>query len=290
MCQQLSWSHSALRARLSSSDDWILKACRTLCRASGRNLAPPPTPTDFRRYVLRGIWWLFASTNDLITWALATLNAIDESDCKVLEEIPNIISNHAVILNPSVRERSYGFGWTRIQLPGVVGIIGGNFRLWSIKDQPKLGNKNLLMLYHQGSTVGYYTHIALFPDTKSAVIALSSSIALSDPTDWMLRAKIQALFDFEDGQDYVKLVVEANSRQIAQYATLARQVSLKRESCADPVKSIPLEAFVGRYSPIRTKGTEVFVGGHSRNQLEAGDSLRHKETDLYTRNITYLPP
>jgi len=222
--------------------------------------------------------------------ALATLNAIDESDCKVLEEIPNIISKHAAILNPSVRERSYGFGWTRIQLPGVVGIIGGNFPLWSIKDQPILGNKNLLMLYHQGSIVGYYTHIALFPDTKSAVIALSSSIALSDPTDWMLRAKIQALFDFEDGQDYVKLVVEAHSRQIAQYATLARQVSLKLESCADPVKSIPLEAFVGRYSPIRTKGTEVFVGGHSRNQLEAGDSLRHKETDLYTRNITYLPP
>ena len=191
---------------------------------------------------------LFATVDDLIAWASATLNAIDGSDCEVLKEMPNIINSHTAILNRSFLERSYGFGWARTQLPGAVGVIGDNFSLWSLEDRPLLRDKDhpLLMLYHQGSTVGYYAHIALFLDITSAVVVLSNSIALSDAPDWISRSTVQTLFDLEDGQGYAELAAEANSRQIAQYTTLARKISLKRESYADPAKSTPLKSFVGR--------------------------------------------
>ncbi|KAK0646949.1 beta-lactamase/transpeptidase-like protein [Cercophora newfieldiana] len=232
---------------------------------------------------------LFSTVNDLITWATATLDAIDGEESGVLKEIPNIISNHAAIMNPSIRERSYGFGWARTQLPGSVGVIGDNFSLWSLKDQPALGDKDhpLLMLYHQGSTVGYYAHIALFPDTKSAVVVLSNSIALTDAPDWISRATIQTLFDLKDGHDYALLAAEANSRQMAEYDTLARQIAKKRESCSDAVKPPPLEALVGRYaSKSKPFFIDILLGSP-----ESGDKtleLRFQGLQIESYELRYL--
>ncbi|KAK4213444.1 beta-lactamase/transpeptidase-like protein [Rhypophila decipiens] len=188
---------------------------------------------------------LFSTRNDLLNWALATLEAINEtssgsakaSSSTVLKQMPYIMSNHAAVLNPSMRERSCGLGWVRTQLPGAAGVIGDNFPLWTtVGDQPILGDKDhpLLMIYHQGSTVGYYSHIALFPDTNSAVVILTNSIALSDAPDWISRVIIQAMFGLRDGgHDYVRLAREANSRQIAEFQTVADQISAKRlQSCS----------------------------------------------------------
>ncbi|KAK5653464.1 hypothetical protein OQA88_8950 [Cercophora sp. LCS_1] len=192
---------------------------------------------------------LFSSTADVMKWAMATLDAIDGSGAKVLSGMPNMISSHAAILNPSLRERSYGLGWVRTQLPGVVGVVGDNIGLWNMEDQPVLGQKNkpIFMLYHQGSTVGYYSHIALFPETKSAVVVLTNSIALSDAPDWISRAIIQTLFELEDGNDYVQLAAQANSKQIAEYDTLASGIALRRKPfIANQVP--PIESFVGKYT------------------------------------------
>ncbi|KAM7195510.1 protein flp [Rhypophila sp. PSN 637] len=198
---------------------------------------------------------LFSTSNDLLNWALATLEAINETSSgsakassTVLKQMPYIMSNHAAVLNPSMRERSYGLGWVRTQLPGAVGVIGDNFPLWTVKDQPILGDKDhpLLMIYHQGSTVGYYSHIALFPDTNSAVVVLTNSIALSDAPDWISRAIIQAMFGLRDGHDYVRLARQANFRQRAEFQTVADQISAKRQPCSSTPPN--LGAFVGRYT------------------------------------------
>ncbi|KAM7211349.1 Beta-lactamase/transpeptidase-like protein [Rhypophila decipiens] len=202
---------------------------------------------------------LFSTSNDLLNWALATLEAINEtssgsakaSSSTVLKQMPYIMSNHAAVLNPSMRERSYGLGWVRTQLPGAVGVIGDNFPLWTVEDQPILGDKDhpLLMIYHQGSTVGYYAHIALFPDTNSAVVVLTNSIALSDAPDWISRAIIQAMFGLRDGgHDYVRLARQANFRQIAEFQTVADQISAKRLQSCSSAPPPNLGAFVGRYT------------------------------------------
>ncbi|KAF7552640.1 hypothetical protein G7Z17_g4165 [Cylindrodendrum hubeiense] len=195
---------------------------------------------------------LYSSLNDMMSWSNTMLQAIqDESyphDC-IIREVQSIISNHIAIENPSLRERSYGYGWLRTQLPGVIGLIGDNSDLWDIKDSPVLGTKDqpLLMLYHQGSTVGYYSFIALFPDTNSAVVVLTNSIGISDAADWISRAVIQALFELKDGQDYVALAKEANRRTIAKYELLSLEISAFRESCTQAPPT-DLNPYFGTYT------------------------------------------
>lgn len=156
------------------------------------------------------------------------------------------MSNHIAIENPSLRERSSGYGWIRTQLPGAVGLIGDNSGLWDIEDSPVLGTPDqpLLMIYHQGSTIGYYTFIALFPDSNSAVVVLTNSIAISDAADWIGRVIIQALFDLKDNHNYAKLAREANKRVVKGYEDMNK----KRDKLKNMIRAIPdLTPFTGRY-------------------------------------------
>ncbi|KAH7137374.1 beta-lactamase/transpeptidase-like protein [Dactylonectria estremocensis] len=195
---------------------------------------------------------LYSSLNDMISWSITMLDAIQDdspSPDGIVKEVQSIISSHIAIENPSLRERSYGYGWLRTQLPGPVGLIGGNADLWTIKESPILGTKDrpVLMLYHQGSTVGYYSFIALFPDTNSSVVVLTNSIGISDAADWISRVIIQALFELKDGQDYVSLAKEANRLTIADYELLSLEISALRENCTvkRPAK---LESYTGTYA------------------------------------------
>lgn len=198
---------------------------------------------------------IYSSLDDLMIWALATLQSIgsardsNPSHESALKEIPYIMSNHAAISNPSITERSYGLGWVRTQLPGAVGLIGDNAELWTAQEMPALGSKDqpCFMLYHQGSTIGYYTFLALFPDTDSAVVVLTNSIALSDAADWISRTMIQALFNFNEDHDYVELTKEANERVLDQFQHLTKEIEKMRMPW--PVlQGIRVGDFVGKYA------------------------------------------
>ncbi|KAM5343509.1 hypothetical protein ACJ41O_012046 [Fusarium nematophilum] len=206
---------------------------------------------------------LYSSLNDVTAWCKAMLEAIRSGHHPVIKDVESIVSNHVPIANPSLRERSYGYGWVRTQLPGVVGVIGDNVDLFGgIQDHPVLGSNGQprLMLYHQGSTVGYYTFVALFPETDSAVIVLINSIALSDAADWIARVMISALFDLQDGQDYIALVKKANDMALGEYDKLAKTVNATRAPCATEV--LPkLDFFVGRYK-IRHKPFYIDILPH----------------------------
>ncbi|UKZ61584.1 uncharacterized protein TrAtP1_002843 [Trichoderma atroviride] len=171
-------------------------------------------------------------------------------DYSVLKQVPGILSSHIAIKSPSLRERSYGYGWIRTQLPGVVGLVRDNAGLWDMKDSPVLGTPDqlLLMIYHQGSTVGYYTFIALFPGSKSAIAVLTNSIAVSDAADWIDRIFIRALFDLRDNNDYVKLAEEGNKRVIKSYQDRINAGDELREKHDGGQQISRLEAYVGRYN------------------------------------------
>ncbi|KAH7133738.1 beta-lactamase/transpeptidase-like protein [Dactylonectria macrodidyma] len=195
---------------------------------------------------------LYSSLNDMITWSITMLDAIQDdapSQDDIVKEVQSIISSHIAIENPSLRERSYGYGWLRTQLPGPVGLIGGNADLWPIKESPILGTKDrpVLMLYHQGSTVGYYSFIALFPDTNSSVVVLTNSIGVSDAADWISRVIIQALFELNDGQDYVSLAKEANDLTIKDYEKLSDKIVAMRENCTEELLPVELKSYTGTY-------------------------------------------
>lgn len=217
---------------------------------------------------------IYSNLDDMLKWSKAMLSAAQDTpgtDDSVLKQVPEILSNHIAIKNPSLRERSYGYGWIRTQLPGVVGLVGDNAGLWDMEDSPILGtgDQPLLMIYHQGSTVGYYTFIALFPDSNSAVVVLTNSIAISDAADWIGRVFIQALFDLRDNHDYINLAEEANRRAIKNHEDMINaRDELKQKHGSD--QQIPsLGAYVGRYNnPNKPFHINILLSDKSNSELE----------------------
>jgi hypothetical protein len=191
----------------------------------------------------------YSTVNDLLRWTKATLVASQNTEGSVnavLKQIPQILSNHVAMENPSLLERSYGFGWARAQLPGVVGLLGGNSKLWDMSEQPVLGvgNRSRLMIYHQGGGPGCSSFLAIFPETQSAVVVLMNTAAVSDAADWIARVLIEGLFNFANPTDYTKLAEKGRRRRLEQLTTVHEKLADERVQGAPPV---PLECYVGKY-------------------------------------------
>ncbi|KAJ5561497.1 Peptidase S12 Pab87-related C-terminal [Penicillium sp. DV-2018c] len=191
----------------------------------------------------------YSTVNDLLKLARATLAASQNTEGSVnavLKQIPQILSNHVAMKNPSLLERSYGFGWARAQLPGVVGLLGGNSTLWDISELPVLGagNQSRLMIYQQGGGPSYSSFLAMFPETQSAVAVLMNTTAVSDAADWTARVLIEGLFDFAKPTDFTKLAEEGRRRRLDRFNKVHDKLGEERAQGAAPV---PLECYVGKY-------------------------------------------
>ncbi|KAJ5861753.1 uncharacterized protein N7529_009063 [Penicillium soppii] len=199
--------------------------------------------------IFQGSCGAYSSVNDLLIWAKATLAAsesIQIDAASTLKQIPHIVSNQIAIANPSLLERSYGFGWARTQLPGRVGLTGDNKDLWDISEQPVLGagSQSRLMIYHQGGDAGYSSFHAIFPETKSAVVVLTNTTSVSDAADWIGRTLIDGLFNFSNPVDHVSLAAQARIRRIEQFRALQETLTKERNNGTTP---LPLGCYVGKY-------------------------------------------
>ena len=103
-----------------------------------------------------------------------------------LKQVNHIESAKIPMGDPIFRETSYGFGWARVQLPGPMGDMGCNPLLMP-QDMPVVGKgaPSTLMCYHQGSLPGALAAVNLVPETESAIVVSSNSLALNDAPDWV---------------------------------------------------------------------------------------------------------
>ncbi|KAI4869675.1 beta-lactamase/transpeptidase-like protein [Hypoxylon rubiginosum] len=193
---------------------------------------------------------IYSSVNDMLIWAsnmLQSARGSNGASPPLVKGADFILSNHIAVFNPSLAERSYGFGWTRAQLPGVV--VGENLFLWPLDESPVLGSRadKTLMAYHYGSTVGYQSFIALLPETDSAVVVLTNSMGTSHAADWIARTMIQALLGIDDGNNYVELAREASRRNVQGYDEMFDDLNEMRAACPTSKRRDPA-AFLGNYS------------------------------------------
>ncbi|KXG46504.1 Beta-lactamase-related protein [Penicillium griseofulvum] len=205
---------------------------------------------NFADTLFEGYRGAYSTMNDLLIWAKETLTAsqnTEPSASTILKQIPQILSNHIAMENPSLLERSYGFGWARAQLPGIVGLLGGNSGLWKMSEHPVFGagNQSRLMIYHQGGGPGYSSFIAIFPETQSAVVVLMNTTTTSDAADWIARLLIEGLFDFSTRTDYVRLAAEGRSRALERFDTLHNRLADEKIQGTSP---LPLECYIGKYN------------------------------------------
>ncbi|KAF5249511.1 hypothetical protein FANTH_5204 [Fusarium anthophilum] len=84
----------------------------------------------------------------------------------------------------ALRERSYGMGWARTQLPNQISEITGNSGL--LDTYPTIGDlaNGPLVLHHAGNSLGCSSTVYLIPELGTGIIVLGNSLGHCDATDW----------------------------------------------------------------------------------------------------------
>ncbi|CAI7622502.1 unnamed protein product [Penicillium glandicola] len=149
-----------------------------------------------------------------------------------------------IMETPAFREKSYASGWARSQLPTTVGDIGTNTKL--VDEMPLLaeGIDSRLALWHQGSLVGATSFVMLLPETESAVVVLTNTMALNDAADWIGQLLVETLLESPIQHNYVELASVSAHRSLKKYADLSHKVEEGRVSGGP---SRPLNDYVGSY-------------------------------------------
>lgn len=175
-----------------------------------------------------------------------------------LKQINHLLSAKIPMADPTFRETSYGFGWARVQLPGPMGAIGCNPRLMP-HGMPVVGKgaPSTLVCYHQGSLPGALAAVNLVPETESAIVVLSNSLALNDAPDWVGQLVLEELLGATERNDYIKAAESSVAEHAKWFSTTME--ALEKGQMKGPVPR-NLEEYTGTYwDAIHVFKIDVFV-------------------------------
>jgi CubicO group peptidase (beta-lactamase class C family) len=191
---------------------------------------------------------------------------------------------------PSPRERSYALGWVRTALPGSLGKVGLN-RMWR-KRMPLVGKglaKPRLCIYHDGSLLSFLTSVHLLPDSHSAVVVLTNSMANSDVADWAGEMLLEAVLDNPDKNDYMEIAKETIEDSVASWPRMAKWLEGQREPGTKPRS---LDTYVGVYwNAIHDWSVEIFLKDGDLKMCFQGNykqpyALGHYHHDIFSWLLT----
>ncbi|KAI0867606.1 beta-lactamase/transpeptidase-like protein [Hypoxylon argillaceum] len=225
---------------------------------------------------------LYSNVDDMLKWAKAVLLAETSPSDGPLRNIPAIISNQVPLHRPSHDFHFYGLGWIRTQLPGVVGLQGDNPELLPLKDLPILGagDSPMMMYYHQGSAMGYYSTLFLFPETESAIVVLTNSIPLNDAADWIAQAYAAALFNFPKPANYVALAKESRRSKVAAVNSIKSKFNGMRRNYPGNRPRLPLQSYWGIYDN-DAGNFFIDISQHQANKTSLLLKFQGKESQAY---------
>ena len=232
-------------------------------------------PPDLKGQLLEAATGVYSTLDDTLKFLQANLDALQNIDnprdtSGPLKETSTIFSQHTPLLPPFLRERSYALGWARTQLPGKAGVMGDNIQILGLDKLPVIGEgmESRLLIYHQGSTVGYSPALYMFPETQSGIVVLTNSTALGDQADWIAQSLTQLLFDDSKKVNWVALAEHTRDRCLAKYTDMKKEISLMRKP------GIPTGIYhhVGNYHSFA--GDESVLGIKIRRKPNSDDTLR----------------
>jgi low affinity Fe/Cu permease len=124
-----------------------------------------------------------------------------------------------------------------------------------VKNMPVVG-KNLdkprLCIHHQGSLISFLTSVYMLPDTKTAIVVLTNSMAINNVADWIGELILETVLDNPEKNDYLSI-----ARQTAkEYARMAEELERRRQK---GTRHRPLDEYVGAcYNAVENWRFEVF--------------------------------
>ncbi|KAK0638999.1 beta-lactamase/transpeptidase-like protein [Cercophora newfieldiana] len=255
-----------------------------------------PLPGSSGSVALGAAGGLLSTGNDMAKYSKALMKAWrassePEKACgTVFADVSWIFAPLQIMETPALREKSYASGWARSQLPMALGDIGVNPAFVGKMPVVGEGMKSRLTLWHQGSLIGATSFIMLLPETESAVIVLTNTMALNDAADWIGQLLVQSLLDPPIRHDYVQLASESADRAIKMYAELTQKVDEGRKP-GGPIR--PSSQYVGTYLGFRGNFRVVVVEGEDglevrfQGRESQGFRLQHHHDDTFTWFITF---
>ena len=162
----------------------------------------------------------------------------------LFKNVTHLLSAKTAMYPSTIHEASYALGWGRVQLPGTLGHFGNNPPLMP-KGMPIVGKgSSHLVLFHQGKMPGALASVILLPETDSAIVVMTNSLALNDSPDWISQLLLEELLEIEDRNDYVRAAEMSADEALKWYSTVVED--LKRDQKPDTSPQ-SLEEYAGVY-------------------------------------------
>ena len=269
------------------------------CVLEDYSLCRVPGPRVGTGSLLEGAAGIKSTINDLLHLYQAFLEAVkdqltqDSTSTKgsPFKQCPTLIRGHSFLDGASLRENSYGLGWIRSQLPGVVGTQGINARLQMKLPVIGKGGPSRFCLYHEGLMPGSSSNVYAFPETMTVIVVLQSANSLNDCPDWVAQVLIETVFDFPRKVKWLQLARTSAQSALSLVPSMRSKLDNNRVQNTRP--SFPLDDYCGRYqSPLKKFYLEIhacedglavaFQGLPSQS-----NRLRHYHFDTFTWLMTH---
>ena len=173
-----------------------------------------------------------------------------------LKQVAQLLTAKTPIKKTPLLENSYALGWVRSQLPSPMGAVGLNPKF--IPDGMPIvgkGSPSRLVVYHQGSLPGALAAVNLLPETQSAIVVMTNTLALNDCADWVGQLVLEALIGTTETNDYLELARRSVATALAWHSTV--EAALKKHQ-AQGTSPRNLEEYTGTYTnSIQTMRIEV---------------------------------
>jgi CubicO group peptidase (beta-lactamase class C family) len=176
-------------------------------------------------------------------------NNVDSTPGSPWKFTRKILDPHVRVGSSDINELAYCLGLYRIKLPANLSFASLNQQLFGAAHIPipeaGHGNKGLELYHHSAAVPGFHGSMFLVPSTESAVVVLTNSLPLVDPTDFTAQLCLSVLLGerpFEE--EFLEMAEMARPFQIIGYERL--KMALEKKKTGIP-PSLPPLAYQGDY-------------------------------------------
>ncbi|KAK3353874.1 beta-lactamase/transpeptidase-like protein [Lasiosphaeria hispida] len=204
--------------------------------------------------------------------------------------VPTLWSSQMPLPESCLLERSYALGLFRTQLPQP--MMATTMNAGRLPSPPVVarGSPPQLALYHGGNSAASQNWVILLPETQSAIVVLTNTMANCDAANLIASMLLEVLLDSPQKNDYEELSKIASRAGTEQWHALHTSLEEKRITGTHPK---PLALYTGKYwNGVGNWHFDVFLeesGGLAfafQGDRETSHSLRHYNNDVFVWLLT----
>jgi CubicO group peptidase (beta-lactamase class C family) len=206
-------------------------------------------------------------------------NNVDYTPGSPWKYTKEILTPHVRVGSSDINNLAYCLGLYRSRMPSNLSVASLNQQMLGAAriPIPLIGSQNtgLEVYHHTGAAPGYHASMFMVPSTESAVVVLTNSLPLLDPTDFAAQLILSVLLGETPLKDeLIRLSEIARPIQILGYERLAAALEKKKTNISP---SFPLHQYEGYYGNALGNMTYAMkvTGDELRMTIEGKNRTNH---------------